>query len=124
MQQPDEELKEFLKKTFAGVQLSHLQQRKLQKLMTQELAGEEQNWWKRRAAKINEFLETTYEISLLPVAAGISIIVVMLSASFFGFPPTDTKQPSSQSIYYMQHAAISPDGSMRIVYVPKAKEGV
>ena len=115
MDQLDQKLKEYLQEGLQEVTISPRQQQRWQQAMLQHINGHQLSRWKKFLHSISEFMETTYEISLTPLAAAVAIMVMAAGAAFYGLAlPPSTQQQTDRIILLQQNFS----NSNQIVYQP------
>lgn len=124
MDQLDRELKDFMHRGLQGAGLSAQQKQDLQQVMGRELGPDRDRWWNRLGTRISRFMETTYEISLAPVAVAAGILVMVTAAGIFSLESGFEPGQLSGQVMYMQQTITGADGSIQIVYVPVPGEGL
>ena len=115
----DNRLKERFKKELHEAKFSKQAKQKLKRTLVEAAEHKQKKWHWRFLDKAKEFLETTFEISLVPVAAAMGLIIIAVNLSFVGLlPEDDFKEGTEHNIYYVQQISTNTDGTMRIVYEP------
>jgi hypothetical protein len=116
-------LKEYLQKGFKDTQLSSKRKNKLQQAMITELSLERESTWKKHLRRFNVFLESTYEINLVPLWATLGVLILFVNFGLSSILPDSISEakPGSNTSYF-QETSVSPDGKLTIQFIPISKE--
>lgn len=120
----DKELYNFMQKGLQDLAYTQEKKKALQHVIKQHMLQQQDKGWKRLFKRISNFMNTTYEVSLLHVGAGLAAIVIIVNLALFSgsLPALQTKSNTSQVACYLQQTTANQDGSIRIVYVPIYEE--
>lgn len=120
----DKELYNFMQKGLQDLAYTQEKKKALQHVIKQHMLQQQDKGWKRLFKRISNFMNTTYEVSLLHVGAGLAAIVIIVNLALFSgsLPALQMKSNTSQVACYLQQTTVNQDGSIRIVYVPIYEE--
>ena len=119
----DKELQDYLKEGFADLKLSTGRRDQIVILLNEEMSGGHTSTLKRFITQIRKFCNTTYEVSLAPMAAVAVLLLLVVSFNIAGTVSHNvTQRNTTNTKYYVQQVTIGPDGSMRVVYQPAKGE--
>lgn len=124
--QLDEELKDYLQDSLRDIKLTWTTRQRLQRLMLAEMERKRLPWWQRLLCRVNDFMDITFEISLLPVTAALCIAVMVVGTAVLelnGYSFSYLQLAGKEQLVYIQQVTTGPDGTMQIVYIPSEMEG-
>lgn len=111
----DKLLAKLLRDELQQLSLSEQQQEQFKQTIFQAL-NERQPWWRRTVKYIKDFLETTYEISLVPVIGSIGIFI-LAGGFLISSPPEQPAKTTDTAAYYLQQTTMDSEGNLQLVYV-------
>jgi len=112
----EREIKEFIQAGLRGVGLDEARKLSLRHTLAAELRREKKAWTGRAANKIHDFWETTYEISLVPVAAAVVVLGVFCGSLVY--PPSIKTEPYPAPRYFTRQVRSGADGAPQVIYIP------
>lgn len=117
MEEFDRQVKECLQDELAEITLSAQSKDSMMKAMVLQLSAERSTGWQLLSGRIREFLESTYEVSLAPVAAFLSLLVIVGGVTVYStqVQPQPIEKPT---MVYMRQVG----DSVEIMYLPAEVE--
>lgn len=124
MANEDKELYHFFESGLQDLVFTQEKRKTLQHVVKQQMVQSQDKGWKLIFNWIRNFMNTTYEVSLLHVGAGIAVIALIANIALFSLssPSLGMERESAQIMRYVQQTTVSQDGSIRIVFVPIYEE--
>ncbi len=116
----DKEMKDYIRSTRDEIHLTDAQKQRMKQTVMAELTRRRQSGAVRLRHKIQDLMDTTYEISFVPVVTGVCALLLLINFSFLA--PLVLQEPVAKKTYYLQQVTTDPDGDMRIVYQTVVKE--
>ena len=118
----EEDILRHMKDTWQDIRLVAAQKEKLIKAMGREVVTSREPAVKRYVNRLEAFWETTYEFNLAGVGAVLATLLLAANIGLSGLSPDPVKKEIGQEPYYLLQAFASPDGSVRIEYIPVYRE--
>jgi len=116
----DDKLRKLVKESFSQIGVDSEFNETIKANMIREYGSSKNHWWSKATRKFHEFLETEYEISLVPAVT--VLLVFAVSANIYLYAFIGNVTTTDRDVYYVQEMTVSSGSSTKIVYVPVSKE--
>ena len=114
----DENIRKFLQDGIQEMCLPELQKQALKQAVLVEAALCREGLVKRLWRRVQKFMETTFEISLAPVATALGILLVVTATVGYGYIGSPLQLNNRDPAAYIGQTITAPDGSAHIVFRP------